>query len=49
MAKISNFKLSKNIQKKLLEFFVLEVTTRSTADILDIQSILFYQKNQSHY
>ena len=30
-------KLSKRIQKKLLEFFVLKVTDRSAADILGIQ------------
>jgi len=39
--------MSKNIQKRLLEFFVLEVTARSAADILGIQpntAILFYQK-----
>ena len=44
---ITNCKLSKRVQKKLLEFFVLEVTTRSAADILDIQpnsAILFYRK-----
>ena len=45
--KITNCKLSKRVQKKLLEFFVLQVTTRSAADILDIQpnsAILFYRK-----
>ena len=45
--KITNCKLSKRVQKKLLEFFVLEVTARSAADILDIQpnsAILFYHK-----
>ena len=44
---ITNCKLSKRIQKKLLEFFVLEVTARSAADILDIQpnsAVLFYRK-----
>ena len=45
--KITNCKLSKRVQKKLLEFFVLQVTARSAADILDIQpnsAILFYRK-----
>ncbi|MDG6283393.1 IS1595 family transposase, partial [Glaesserella parasuis] len=40
-------KLKKSIQKKLLEFFVLEVTARSAADLLGIQpnsAILFYRK-----
>ncbi|MDP0362715.1 IS1595 family transposase, partial [Glaesserella parasuis] len=40
-------KLKKSIQKKLLEFFVLEVTARSVADLLGIQpnsAILFYRK-----
>ena len=44
---ITNCKLSKRIQKKLLEFFVLQVTVRSAADILRIQpnsAILFYRK-----
>ena len=44
---ITNCKLSKRVQKKLLEFFVLEVTARSAADILGIQpnsAILFYRK-----
>ena len=44
---ITNCKLSKRVQKKLLEFFVLQVTARSAADILDIQpnsAILFYRK-----
>ena len=44
---ITNCKLSKRTQKKLLEFFVLQVTPRSAADILDIQpnsAILFYRK-----
>ena len=44
---ITNCKLSKRVQKKLVEFFVLQVTARSTADILDIQpnsAILFYRK-----
>jgi transposase len=45
--KISNCKLSKKDQKRLLEFFVLEVTARSAADILGIQpnsAALFYRK-----
>ena len=45
--KITRCKLKKSIQKKLLQFFVLEVTTRSAADILGIQpnsAILFYRK-----
>ena len=44
---ITNCKLSNRVQKKLLEFFVLQVTARSAADILDIQpnsAILFYRK-----
>ena len=44
---ITNCKLSKRFQKKLLEFFVLQVTARSAADILGIQpnsAILFYRK-----
>ena len=45
--KITNCKLSKKVQKKLLEFFVFQVTARSAADILGIQpnsAILFYRK-----
>ena len=45
--KITHCKLSRTIQKKLLEFFVLEVTARSAADILGIQynsATLFYKK-----
>ena len=44
---ITNCKLSKRVKKKLLEFFVLQVTARSAADILGIQpnsAILFYRK-----
>ncbi|UOO83399.1 IS1595 family transposase [Neisseria dumasiana] len=40
-------KLKKTTQRKLLEYFVLEVTARSAADILGIQpntAILFYRK-----
>ena len=52
---ITNCKLSKRVQKKLLEFFVLQVTAHSAADILGIQpnsAILFYRKIRmviSHY
>ncbi|QMT39449.1 IS1595 family transposase [Neisseria shayeganii] len=45
--KITHCKLKKTIQRKLLEYFVLEVTARSAADILDIQpntAILLYRK-----
>lgn len=45
--KITHCKLSKSTQKKLLQFFVLEVTARAAADILGIQpnsAILFYRK-----
>ncbi|MDO9955448.1 IS1595 family transposase [Glaesserella parasuis] len=45
--KITHCKLKKSIQKKLLEFFMLEVTARSAADLLGIQpnsAILFYRK-----
>jgi transposase len=45
--KISRCKLSKKCQYKLLEFFVLQVTARSAADILGIQvnsAALFYHK-----
>ena len=40
-------KLSKNIQRKLLEYFVLEVTARSAADLLGVNpnsTALFYRK-----
>ena len=53
--KITHCKLKKNIQKKLIEYFVLEVTARSAADLLDIHSntaALFYKKLRlliSHY
>ena len=53
--KITNCKLNKRVQNKLLEFFVLQVTARSAADILGIQpnsAILFYRKIRmviSHY
>ena len=45
--KISNCKLTKKVQIRLLEFFVLEVTARSAADLLDIHpnsAALFYTK-----
>ena len=53
--KITHCKLKKKIQKELLRFFVLEVTARSAADILDVQpnsAILTYRKIRmviSHY
>ena len=45
--KLTRCKLSKKDQNKLLEFFVLEVTARSAADLLEIQAnsaLLFYRK-----
>ena len=45
--KISRCKLKKSTQQKLIEYFVLEVTARSAADLLDIHSntaALFYKK-----
>ncbi|EKY03040.1 hypothetical protein HMPREF9120_02812 [Neisseria sp. oral taxon 020 str. F0370] len=53
--KITRCKLKKSIQKKLLQFFVLEVTARSAADLLGIHpnsAVLFYRKIRmviSHY
>jgi len=47
MNNITHCKLKRNHQRKLLEFFVLEVTARSAADLLGIQpntATLFYQK-----
>jgi transposase len=44
---IKRCKLDKKTQRRLLEFFVLEVTARSAADVLGIQansSALFYRK-----
>ena len=44
---ITHCKLKRSIQRKLLEFFVLEVTARSAADIVGIQYnsvALFYRK-----
>lgn len=45
--KITRCKLTKKCQQKLLEFFVLQVTARSAANLLGIQAnsaALFYQK-----
>ena len=45
--KITHCKLEKKVQKKLLRFFVLEVTASSAADILGIHpnsAALFYRK-----
>ena len=45
--KIARCKLSKNVQRKLLEYFVLEVTARSAADLLGVNpnsTALFYRK-----
>lgn len=45
--KITRCKLSKKTQRKLLEFFIAEVTARTAADLLDIQpnsAALFYRK-----
>ena len=45
--KISHCKLKKKCQQQLLEFFVLEVTARSAANLLGIQAntaALFHQK-----
>lgn len=44
---VSHCRLSKNTQLRLLEYFVLEVTARSAANLLGIQAnsaILFYRK-----
>ncbi|MFT4196450.1 MAG: IS1595 family transposase, partial [Pseudoxanthomonas sp.] len=44
---LSHCKLSKKLQIRLIEFFVLEVTARSAADVLGIQpntAALFYRK-----
>jgi len=37
--KITRCKLSNKVQHRLLEFFILEVTARSAADILGIGSV----------
>ena len=45
--KITHCKLSQSAQRKLCQFFILEVTARAAADILDIQpnlAMLFYRK-----
>lgn len=45
--KISHCRLTKKTQSRLLEYFVLEVTARSAADILGIQpnsATMFYRK-----
>ena len=45
--KVSHCRLLKKMQSRLLEYFVLEVTARSAADILEIQpnsAVLFYRK-----
>lgn len=45
--KLTNCKLGKKIQLKLLEFFVLEVTARTAADLLEIHhnsAALFFIK-----
>ncbi len=44
---LNHCKLNKNPQVRLVEFFVLEVTARSAADVLGIQpntAALFYRK-----
>lgn len=45
--KITRCKLSKKVQRRLLEFFAAEVTARTAADLLGIQpntAALFYHK-----
>jgi len=47
MSGITHYKLTKNVQRRLLEFFVLGVTARSAANFLSIQPntvALFYKK-----
>src|ERR1700752_3376034 len=47
MMSIKRCKLSKKFQRKLIEFFVLEVTARSAGDMLGIQAntaALYYRK-----
>jgi transposase len=44
---VKRCKLAKKTQRKLLEFFVLEVTARAAADLLGLQAKttkLFYRK-----
>ncbi len=48
---LSRCKLSKKVQSRLAQFFVLEVTARSAADVLCIQpntAALFYRKLRKH-
>ena len=45
--KITRCKLSKNVQRKLLEYVVLEVAARSASDLLGVNpnsAALFYRK-----
>ena len=45
--KITRCKLSKKVQRRLLEFYAAEVTARTAADLLNIQpntAALFYRK-----
>jgi transposase len=45
--KITRCKLNKKTQRKLLEFFIAEITARTAADLLGIQpnsAALFYKK-----
>jgi len=45
--KITHCKLSRDVQRKLLEYFVLEMTARSAAELLNLQpnsTALFYRK-----
>ncbi|STZ14897.1 Transposase and inactivated derivatives [Moraxella caviae] len=45
--KITHCKLSKKVQKRLLEFFVAQVTARTAANLIGVQyntTILFYHK-----
>jgi transposase len=45
--KLTRCKLTKSKQRKLLEFFIAEVTARTAADLMGIQAntaILFYHK-----
>ena len=47
--KLTNGKLRKNTQLRLLEYYVLEVTARSAANLLDIHpntAALFYKKTR---
>ena len=44
---ITRCKLSKKVQRRLLEFFMAEVTARTAADLLNIQpntAAFFYHK-----